>query len=715
MKKINEKRTEKRKRINEIRKHQALIISLLIISSLLITSCAQIEKVNSNHNFETNNNPQSPIIEKTFTSKQDLKNFLQEHNAGNSYYHSFGTAKFAVASLESSNPSPTANERTINDYSTTNVQVKGIDEGDIIKTDGTYLYVISEKTIYIIKAYPGKEAEIISTIKISEGNPQGLLIRKNRLAVFGSINNYKPYKEIGILSRNGMTFFKLYDISNKEEPELKKDIVLEGYYQDSREKDDYAYIIVKSTPNHLRPEPMPIILSDGIIKKVPVTKIHYFNIPYNNAEYETIHSISMESGIIKDSETLIVEGNNNLYMSHDNAYITYTKYINEWEIKEEIAIKEGMKILDERGKEIADKIKKTDPLVLTENEKKNKLMNLIESYVRVMPEEKIDELEEKTDEETKKELKKYDYREYTVIHKISINKGNLELKASGKVPGSIINQFSMDEHKGILRIATTANQYWSRYDNKRTESTNMVFTLDEKLRIIDSLKNIAEGERIYSTRFIGDKLYLVTFRRIDPFFVIDLSNPEKIKSLGKLKIPGFSSYLHPYDNNTIIGLGRETTDSGRQQGIKISLFDVSNPEEPKEIAKYVSKDKYSSSTAEYEHKAFLFSREKNLLVIPINYHGSKTNEQYAGALVFNITKNSITPKGLVLHPNRIVTYKTGIARPLYPTRLERSLYIEDELYTMSPGLIRINNLEDLSPIKNITLTTKTNPDEIPVY
>ena len=217
------------------------------------------------------------------------------------------------------------------------------------------------------------------------------------------------------------------------------------------------------------------------------------------------------------------------------------------------------------------------------------------------------------------------------------------------------------------------------------------------MEVLDHLKDLAEGERIYSTRFMGDRLYMVTFRQVDPFFVIDLSNPNNIEALGELKIPGFSRYLHPYDENTIIGIGRDATDMGTQQGLKISLFDVSDPANPKEIAKFEAEGRYSSSIAEYEHKAFLFSKQKNLLVIPAYSYDYQSSDSYNGAMVFHITKNDIELRGLIDH--------TGKEGNRYSPSVERSLYIEDLLYTKSPNLLRINDLEnDLDGVKNIYLT-----------
>jgi uncharacterized secreted protein with C-terminal beta-propeller domain len=264
----------------------------------------------------------------------------------------------------------------------------------------------------------------------------------------------------------------------------------------------------------------------------------------------------------------------------------------------------------------------------------------------------------------------------------------------------------MDEYNGIFRIATTLSPRWSRYGESNQVSTNQVYALDNNLKVLDKLEGLAEDESIYSTRFIADKLYMVTFKQIDPFFVIDLSDPTKLKELGQLKIPGFSKYLHPYDETTIIGIGKDATETGRTKGLKISLFDVSDFSDPKEIASYISDERYSDSTALYEHKAFLFSKEKNLLVIPgYNYNYQQTSENYNGALVFDIRKDSITLRGLIDHSQGSERY--------YQPSVERSLYIEDLLYTKSLNLLRINDLDDLSSVKNLTL--KYENKKIPIY
>ena len=449
---------------------------------------------------------------------------------------------------------------------------------------------------------------------------------------------------------------------------------------------------------------------------MPVSEIAYFDIPYQSPEFTSIHALKLDNPDELNSKTLVVEGSQNLYMSEDNIYLSYTEYINEWEIRNKLLISMMMGRLTEADKKIVEKIKTTDDEVLSQQEKESKILSIIQSYMQYLPQDEQEAIEDELQELLQEELEQYDSFEYTILHRISADHGDVEVEATGKVPGHIINQFSMDEFGGILRIATTESQRWSTFAEKRapeqvTESVNNIYTLNQELEIIDSLTGLAEGEQIYSTRFMGERLYMVTFRQVDPFFVIDLSNPDNIKELGKLKIPGFSRYLHPYDENTIIGIGRQATETGRTQGLKISLFDVSDVEHPAEIAKWVSEERYASSTAEYEHKAFLFSKEKELLVIPAyNYKyrgdGNQDETSYNGAMVFKITKDDIEMRGIIDHSLGKAEY--------YSPQVERSLYIEELLYTKSLTLLRINKLDDLGKVKNIELAEGSS-GPYPVY
>ncbi|MFW6111260.1 MAG: beta-propeller domain-containing protein [Thermoproteota archaeon] len=232
-------------------------------------------------------------------------------------------------------------------------------------------------------------------------------------------------------------------------------------------------------------------------------------------------------------------------------------------------------------------------------------------------------------------------REETSIYRIELDNGEISAQAQGAVSGYVLNQFSMDEYDGYFRIATTK---WSEKASK-----NNIFILNMSLDVVGILEGLAPGERIYSVRFMGERCYLVTFRQIDPFYVIDVSQPTAPEVLGYLKIPGFSGYLHLYDNNHIIGVGMEENQA------KLSLFDVTDVTKPQEMDKYTLPDGWAHTPVLNDHKAFLFEKSKNLVALPISISIKhiKVKEEYdrgsfwQGAYVFDLSLD----RGFVLKGN----------------------------------------------------------------
>ena len=211
------------------------------------------------------------------------------------------------------------------------------------------------------------------------------------------------------------------------------------------------------------------------------------------------------------------------------------------------------------------------------------------------------------------------------LFKFTLNKTNVTFQSSATLKGHLLNQFSMDEHKGYFRVVTTEGNTW---DDKKPSENNL-FILDENLNTTGSVEGLAKGERIYSARFMGDKAYMVTFRETDPLFVIDVANPAAPKVLGELKIPGFSNYLHPLDDNHLIGFGYETVAEKNPQGgepliltmgMKISLFDVTDFHNPKEKDTEIIGGRGTYSQIQYDHKALFQHEERNLYGFPISIY-----------------------------------------------------------------------------------------------
>jgi len=279
-------------------------------------------------------------------------------------------------------------------------------------------------------------------------------------------------------------------------------------------------------------------------------------------------------------------------------------------------------------------------------------------------------------------------RKTTSVYAFTLDSGKIAYAAGGSIDGTLLSQYSLDEYDGNLRVATTITTgSWQMNDG----SYSKVTVLDRSMAAIGTLSDIAPGERIYAARFMGDRLYLVTFRQTDPFFVIGLAEPRNPVVLGKLKLPGFSNYLHPYDGNHIIGIGKESA-SGP---LKIALFDVTDVNNPVQQAAETLGGPGSTSPVLTEPKAFLFDRQKDLLVLPVELHGESSCPAkgpctppaiWGGAYVYGISpEKGFVMKGTVKH------YSSSYA--LYKSQVKRALYIEDTLYTMSDAKIVMSDLK----------------------
>ncbi|MCK4919242.1 MAG: beta-propeller domain-containing protein, partial [Candidatus Pacebacteria bacterium] len=509
----------------------------------------------------------------------------------------------------------------------------------------------------------------------------------------------------------------------------------------SRMIGEYVYFITSSSQFVYDEKfPIPIVIEDGevlgsekTIANCNCPDVYYFDIPYQSYNFTSVSSLNImqENGKL-NSEVYLLDGyQNNLFVSENNAYITFNKRVNEEELTMDIImeiLKEHVFLeMSEKDREIIAKIEKADEDILSRMEKLEKIMMIVGKYQNVF-ENKGEDFEDKLEEEYKKRIKeKFEdiskELEKTVIHKIEINEGGLKYKISGEVTGIVLNQFSMDESGGYFRIATTRSRDWSSMNGESAESYSNLYVLDADMKVVGKVEELAEGERIYSVRFMQNRAYMVTFRQTDPLFVIGLDDPTNPEVLGELKVPGFSSYLHPYDETTLIGLGKESDENGRiTGGVKLSLFDVSDVKNPTEIDKYILGDRSSNSIAINEHKAFLFSKDKNLLVIPvsmqeniviqemiINQEGISLEESmrimppvrkyFNGVAVFNVSQKGFELKGKIDHSDsNNNNYYYG------NNNVSRSLYIDDVLYTLSSQYLKANWLDTLNEAKTLKLS-----------
>ncbi|MBI2484064.1 beta-propeller domain-containing protein [Candidatus Uhrbacteria bacterium] len=691
---------------------------------------------------------------KKFATYEQMAVFLEktaQESSGDSYsYRTLG----ALNALEAS-PAPTAlgpqaeffagtsaktgdgTAASAPDYSRTNIQVAGVDEADIIKTDGNYIYALVRDKLHIIKSFPAAENKIVGSIDFTS-RPQELFINGDRLAVFGvdsEFQNTELYRSFP--RRSDYTYLSIYDITDRVAPKELRTLRYEGNYFSSRMIGSYVYLVTHTYQYGYTsddPMPLPRVIENNAALPNTCTEgsacfapdAYYFDIPYESYTLATLSSVNIadtESSV--EGDVYVLPDAKNMYVSSGAAYITYTKRLDEYELMMEVARELMDPRLTEKERQQIAAIETAEDFILSRIEKMEKIGRVFERAVVKLSEEEQKNLARQGEDALKQKYAALrDELEKTVIHKIAIHENRIEYGATGEVKGSVLNQFSMDENGEHFRIATTKGREWPLFsDEGEQESYSNLYVLDAAMNVIGSLEHLAQGERIYSARFMQNRAYLVTFQQTDPLFVIDLTEPTAPRVLGELKIPGFSDYLHPYDDATLIGLGKDTeaTEFGgvRQKGLKLSLFDVSNVSEPSEIDTLIIGESGSDSIATHDHKAFLFSREKNLLVIPASLMETKDRGwpefSFGGALVFYIDKNGFKLRGKIDHSDE----GAGSERDwwsgygYFDNTVRRSLYIDNALYTFSNSYLKTHSLDDLHEISSIPFERNKIQSELP--
>lgn len=580
-----------------------------------------------------------------------------------------------MITMDATTSSATKSEKSSSssDYSTTNIQVENVDEADIIKNDGKYLYSLSDNDVIITNSEDPQNISIASKITVPEGTPVDLILYNNNLVIISEVHSSTTsyrYKN------NNNTIVDVYDIQDKTAPKRIKTYTLYEPYYTSRCINNKLYVI-----------------SSGKLRKEDNNKDNIDTYYYedNNRVYIKLKDIKYLKDVKTNAQTLIStldldnpSGNINLqsylidisnaYVSQNNIYLlnqNYTYSNNYTPLSAIFGFKGIFGLLDYSNSS--------------------------------------------TDSNTS-----------TTIYKFNIlDNGSIKYSAKATETGKTINQFSLDEYNGNLRIALY------------NKNGSKVVVFNDKLEKIGQTSYLAKGENMYSSRFFGNKAYLVTYRTIDPLYVIDLSNPTTPKVLGELKIPGYSTYLHPYDEDHIIGIGMETKEtinrnsSGRVTstsakivGMKMALFDVSDPNNPTQISSTVIGDSRTTSAILTNHKALLFSKEKELLAIPVNNYAedfeitnssnsysaivnsyTSYDKQYLseGYLVYNINlEDGITLKGKIVHEDTSSKYSYYNKN----TKLLRGAYIGNNLYTISEDMIKVNSLDDLKQLSELKLREK---------
>ncbi|CEG21829.1 Beta propeller domain protein [Planococcus massiliensis] len=556
----------------------------------------------------------------------------------------------SMASEESSSADAAGGEG--GDFSSTNNQVEGVDEADLVKTDGSFIYSISDSSVVISDVRNPAEMNVAAKLLFKQDMyPQQLFLSGNTLVVLGSQYSVLPTEgKINDYQRHvGLTSVYLYDIQNPSSPQLIREFGTEGDLNGARLTEKMLYFVTNVYPDYWMMES----------QKDPELRPHHYDsqknedlqpMPYDNlsilpgtmeGRYSVITAIDLtnptENSISTDG---YLGGSEQMYMNAENLYITASVY---------------------------------------------------------MP---IDEAEEDND----LDMSVWQPQSAnTEIFKFHLEGDGVKFVASNEVAGTLLNQFSMDEYNGYFRVVTTEGFTW----DEAAPSKNHLFVLDGGMKQIGSVEDLAQGERIYSARFMGDKAYMVTFKETDPLFVIDVSAPSSPKVLGELKIPGFSNYLHPLDENHLIGFGYDTklepVKGGEPRvvtgGMKISLFDVSDFSNPLEKDAEIIGGPGTYSPLQYDHKALFTHKESNLYGFPVAEYAEGENDsilfQGSGAMLFEITPDGIE-KAADLMKEASMQYED------WEKSVQRILYIEDRLYTVANSEISSYGLADFNLIQTLS-------------
>lgn len=531
----------------------------------------------------------------TFASDDEVIRFLKAHTSHDQTPdHATGATPDAPLAPTTAPPHAPAESDGAADYSSTNVQVAGVDEADIVKNDGTYLYLLRDGEVVIVRAVPADEAAVVGRAAV-DGRPQALFLEGDRLVVFteevqddlvtpeGSVAPVPVHRTV--------TSAQIWSVQDREDPHLIENITITGSYEEARLIDGEVWLMTVEYP---RAPDYPLPEAGGVrppIYTPPVPQHHY--------AFHTLASFPVAGGSEASAVSFLLGEGGTMYVSEKNLYLAY-------------------------------------------------------------PDRPTGE---------------------SVIHRFALTPRGAAYVATGMVNGTVKDQFSMDEAGDTLRVATTAFQ---------NNSTSGVYLLDDQMEVRGALEGIAPGERIYASRFMGDRLYLVTFKQIDPLFVIDLSGPKPVV-LGALKIPGYSEYLHPCGDHCLIGVGRETsvnewggTVTG---GLKVALFEVGNVSAPAVIDTAIIGTRTTQSPALDDHKAFFFDERRGVLVLPIFDHGREypvsSSSPWNGAYVFAVSEeDGIDHTGTITHESS------------WDGRVERTVRFGETLATISDLSVVLTSLPD---------------------
>lgn len=659
--------------------HLLLVLCLVIAGAVIAGGCLSADK---------NNKDLDNVGMTSFNSEKEMKNYLENSSTSiNRYLSSSGNSGKSTSAMPEAAPTAEAQDSGANvggtDYSQTNVQIAGVDEADIVKTDGKIIYYTpslhypanvtlhndSKYPYYtydtyqitlVINAMPAETASIISKIKETGGN---LYLADDLLITFTS--EYKD-NESQIIA---------YDISDPANPKVMWEQTYEGYYVDSRLIDDKLYFVASEYGFGIFP-------MTYMGKELAYADCYY---PYGpdiirpsaDVTYY-VTKLDVKTGGVDNTKAFIGSYSTTMFVSGDNLYLTNYYYPDTQIMFLDFVESDGSKYLPSDTMKYIKKVMGYD---LSTRIKYMAVSEAIGNYTSDLTEDEYTAF----DESFYKDYNAYASALIIEAEKTTITKVNLETfeVVSGVVPGRINDKFAMDEKDGYLRVISTVG------DDYRTEESSlrsMVSVLNAEMETVGTLDNVAAGEYVQTTRYIGNTLYLMTYTEEDPFLLIDLSNPESPAVLGEMKLQGTYSYIYPISDTLLVGFGY--TGDWRDMRTKLSLYDVSDPQKPVELdVFYFNADEYVSV---YDYHGLTWNAAKNLMIVS----GSDT------AYVFEIKDGQIDLMKEDVHKDGYVV---------------RSAYIGDYLYVFSNTEIHVYSMTNWQRVQVISIEQPVYPDYGTIY
>lgn len=617
------------------------------------------------------------IYIRKFASAQEFKDYVQKAAAEAKIFGRFLRAAPATG-LPGAALAPSAAGAVPERVSETTVQVKGIDEPDVVKTDGRIIYFSPKPLREIEPLSPGSEI-FPSPSQPSRISPPQQGAKTDVIKAFPpkDLNLESKIDESGelLLHNNVLLVFSEqeitgYDVSDPKSPAKKWNIKLEDRTSivATRLYKDKIYLVTKTTINLSEPSPIRVLTLNGTPLNIDYYEVYHPTVIVPVDVTFSVLSLDPSSGDTTSKVSFVgSSGSSVVYMSEKAVYVTYSYSENMMKFLPSFLRERAEGLVPDWLIEKMGKLKDYD---ISEQAKLFEFQNILEKYLNSLGDRDRAQLQEELSTRmTDYYIKHKRDLEKTGMVKMSVD--GLKILATGKVPGYPVNQFALDEHNGYLRIATTVGErapflfgLWAGTQ----QSANDVYVLDRNLNIRGFIRDLGLTERIYAARFIDDKGYLVTFRETDPFYVLDLSDPEKPQLRGELKIPGYSSYLEPVAKDKVLGIGKE----GQQ--VKVSLFDVSLPENPQELDKYTLDEFWSDVLA--THHAFLLDSKHEIFFLP----GSKTGY--------------------------VISYKSDklkLKMAIEGISARRAIFIDDYLYIVGDNRITVLDEKDWEKVKELNL------------